>query len=252
MKKISSILKKKNEIDIIFDDGEILHLDIDIFTDYYLYEGKQLTNDEYKEIKKKIELIDAKNYLLRILNKKEYSIKQARTKLKQRKLEEESIDYLIILFKENGYLNDERFKENLIESLENKNYGYQKIKLSLKENQLNEEYCYDEKKEEQKINNLLPYLIKKYSNYSYKKALNSIYSSLLMHGFVDEQIKKGLNSIDEKSFFEKENLKKEFLKLTIYLSKEEIKEKKQKIIAKLLSRGYSYQDVSNLWKEFYE
>ena len=73
-----------------------------------------------------------------------------------------------------------------------------------------------------------------------------------MHGFVDEQIKKGLNSIDEKSFSEKENLKKEFLKLTIYLSKEGIKEKKQKIIAKLLSRGYSYQDVSDLWREFYE
>ena len=36
------------------------------------------------------------------------------------------------------------------------------------------------------------------------------------------------------------------------LTKEEIKEKKQKIIAKLLSRGYSYQDVSSLWKEFYE
>ena len=45
MKKISSILKKKNEIDIIFDDVEILHLYIVIFTDYYLYEGKQLTND---------------------------------------------------------------------------------------------------------------------------------------------------------------------------------------------------------------
>lgn len=248
-KKISSILKKKNDdVDIILEDGEILHIDIDIFTDYFLYEGKIIPLNEYNEIKDKIQIIDLKKYVLCILNKKNYSSLQIKKKLENKGVDKEKIEYLISYFKSLNYLNDEEYFKDLLYSLENKNFGYYRIKNNLDECFEQYTYLYDEDNELNKANRLLPDLIKKYSSYSFNKMKDSIFNSLKYQGFKDDIILKVLNNIqNEDNDYEK--LKKDYIKLTFNLSKEDILMKKEKIISKLKQRGYNYKDINKLLQE---
>lgn len=250
MKRIDSIIKKKNgEVDIIFNDGKILHTEIDTFTDYYLYENKEITDEEFFSIEKKTNQSSTKQYLIKLLNKKMFSEMQIRKKLQEKEIEE--IDQYIEFLKDIKLLNDEQYFQDLVFSLEEKGYGYFKINERLQEVGLQKEYIFDKEKEIKKAIKVLPSLIKKYSHYNFFKMKESITNSLLYLGFSSEIIDIVIKEVNERDFekFENEKLQKDYIKLTYKLAKNEIKDKREFIITKLKMKGYKYSDIIYLLEE---
>lgn len=237
-------INKNNHFELVLSNNETLIIDEDVYTDYFLYVGKELDNNILNEIKEKQSLNKYKQYCFNILNKKSYSKKTIIEKLKNKGLTDQNIDKIVTYFISLNLINDDNYLEDLIISLENKTYGYYYILKKIKENDLNENYQYDENKEKEKIKKVLPNLIKKYNKYSFNKMKNSIYNSLSLMGYKDDIIKNTLLYL-EKDEHENEKLKNEFIKITYKLDKNEIILKKDKIIKKLLMHGFNYSDIIN-------
>lgn len=243
---ISDIKKKKLSFIIFFDNGKELELSEETYTDYYFYVGKEVTDSGLLELESKENLVRFKKYCVSLLMKKDYSIRQIVDKLKLKKLDDFQIGLVVDYLKDIHLLDDKKYYENLIFSLENKGYGYYYIVNKLDGCFY---YEYNESLEKERVCLVLPNLIKKYSLlYSLAKMKNSIYNSLVSMGYKNEVIKYGLSQIIDSEFLDSDKIKlqQEFLKMTYKLSKNEIFNKKDKIISKLLMRGYSYNDIIEL------
>lgn len=246
MKKIESIIKKKNgEVDLVFFDGEIIHSNIETFTDYYLYENKEISDEIYNEIVNKNKLFQDKKYAVNLLMKKSYSEFQIKEKLAKRHLSNQEIAQIISYLKEYNYLNDEAYFKEFVSALEKKGYGYYRINEKLNEVGIDIKYDLDEEKEKSRALEILPQLVKKYSLYSVNKMKDSIFNSLMYLGYENEIVKEMIDSLDvlELKKQEIEKLKKDYYRLTYRYSDSEKREKRDLIINKLKMKGYQYSDI---------
>ena len=105
-KKIIELKFKKNGIEICFDDETKMRVSSDVFSSFYLYESKQLSLEEIKEIERAVSLSNAKKYALKILSEKVYTEKQIYDKLKKRKYSDIVIKNIIVYLKENKLIDD--------------------------------------------------------------------------------------------------------------------------------------------------
>lgn len=243
MKLIKTIKREKNFIVILFSDEEKIKISDDTFTDYFLYEGKEVEDNLLKEIIKKESVLKHKKYCLSILSNKYYSKKQIEEKLRKRKVKKEQIEIIIDYLLSLRLIDDDSYFNDLVSSLESKGYGYYRIINKIKENGLNGEYIYNEDKEYERINLSIQPLLKKYSLYSFNKMKSSIYSSLLSLGYKDDLIQSVIQNLKKDNEQEIDNLKKEFVKIVFKMDKLEINEQKDKIIKKLMMHGYVYSDI---------
>ena len=245
LKKINR--DKKGLYHLIFEESEIV-INEDIYTDYFLYANKVLSEEEYNDINDKANKMEGYTYIYRLLNERLYSSYQLKEKLINKKnikpyIAKQIIKELI----EKGIINDQRYIKEKIESLELKNYGYYRIKNTLYQEGLDiEEYgfYFDEDFERKKINNILPSLLKKFSSSSGFKMKESIYHSLINYGFDEKIANQEINKLDNSVFrnSEKENLKKKYLLMALKYNKDEI-------IEKLKRNGYRYSDIIEMIEE---
>lgn len=242
--KIKNINKNKNNYKITFDNGECLSLDEDLFTDYYFYVDKDIDEDEYETIKQKSNLIKEKNYLISLLSKKNYSTNEIILKSKNKNISNDNINYLIEYLKNNNLLNDENYFNEYIECLNLKNYGYYKIKEKLIQKGFKQELEYNKNIELEKINNILPALIKKYNKESQNKKIILIKNSLLNNGFDFDLINEVLKKINIASYEEEiSNLKRDYNLIFIKSQNKPENERTNYIINKLKMKGYKYNDI---------
>lgn len=242
--KIKNINKNKNNYKITFDNGECLSLDEDLFTDYYIYVDKDIDEDEYETIKQKSNLIKEKNYLISLLSKKNYSTNEIILKLKNKNISNDNINYLIEYLKNNNLLNDENYFNEYIECLNLKNYGYYKINEKLIQKGFKQELEYNKNIELEKINNILPALIKKYNKESQNKKIILIKNSLLNNGFDFDLINEVLKKINIASYEEEiSNLKRDYNLIFIKSQNKPENERTNYIINKLKMKGYKYNDI---------
>ncbi len=242
--KIKNINKNKNNYKITFDNGECLSLDEDLFTDYYFYVDKDIDEDEYETIKQKSNLIKEKNYLISLLSKKNYSTNEIILKLKNKNISNDNINYLIEYLKNNNLLNDENYFNEYIECLNLKNYGYYKINEKLIQKGFKQELEYNKNIELEKINNILPALIKKYNKESQNKKIILIKNSLLNNGFDFDLINEVLKKINIASYEEEiSNLKRDYNLIFIKSQNKPENERTNYIINKLKMKGYKYNDI---------
>ena len=240
--KIKNI--NKNNYKIAFDNGECLLLDEDLFTDYYFYVDKDIDEDEYETIKQKSNLIKEKNYLISLLSKKNYSTNEIIFKLKNKNISNDNINYLIEYLQNNNLLNDENYFNEYIECLNLKNYGYYKIKEKLIQKGFKQELEYNKNIEFEKINNILPALIKKYNKESQNKKIILIKNSLLNSGFDFDLINEVLKKINIASYEEEiSNLKRDYNLIFIKSQNKPENERTNYIINKLKMKGYKYNDI---------
>lgn len=240
--KIKNI--NKNNYKIAFDNGECLLLDEDLFTDYYFYVDKDIDEDEYETIKQKSNLIKEKNYLISLLSKKNYSTNEIIFKLKNKNISNDNINYLIEYLQNNNLLNDENYFNEYIECLNLKNYGYYKIKEKLIQKGFKQELEYNKNIELEKINNILPALIKKYNKESQNKKIILIKNSLLNNGFDFDLINEVLKKINIASYEEEiSNLKRDYNLIFIKSQNKPENERTNYIINKLKMKGYKYNDI---------
>lgn len=252
MNKIKNIKILKDKVVISLEDSNKLELDKDVFTNFYLYEGKEISKKELKQITSFNQSVYLWNYALKLRQKHLYSEFKMREKLYEKGGSKEEIDQVIKRLKQNDLIDDNAFIEEYIEYYNELLYGKNKIINKLLEkgifmDKINK-IKFSKSVERKKAKALLPKLEKKYSKDNNKQKKNHIYQAYLTNGYENELAMEMANGIAENSPKEEDDkLKKEYQKAYIRLSKKyEKKELKNKLINYLLSKGYKMKDIISL------
>jgi 1,2-diacylglycerol 3-alpha-glucosyltransferase len=247
--KITKIKILKNKVNISFDNANKLSIDKEVFTNFYLYEGKELSKEEYKSI---LELNDTNKllqYALKLRSKSIYSEYKLREKLYSKEASKRSVDKVIKILKGYDLIDDKAYASDLVEYYNSLNYGENKIKTKLAEKGIFKEIV-DKMKfpisiEKKKANNLLPKLEKKYDKYNASSRKSHIYNAYILEGYSKDlasEMMSKIKSPNQKDELDK--LKKDYLKTKSRLERKyKGKELKQKILSSLLTKGYKMNDI---------
>ena len=254
-RKIESIKFNKNSVSIYFENGESLKISEATFTHFYLYKDKVLSDEEYKSIEDHQALNSSKQYAINLLSKGMYTEKEILNRLINKKKLTSSdakkiIDYLL----EHNFLNDNKYFEEYVDSLNRKKYGKNKIERKCLEEgfskSLVDNMIFDEENEKEKaIYQLNKYVEGKNKNYNQLK--ENAYTFLINQGFDFDICSNVIKIIDDIYDFSKEKilLEKELVK---YLRSHDVNLKDyndyQKVLITFTRKGYSYEDVKNVIK----
>lgn len=249
-------VNKKNAV-ITFSDKSKLDVSPEVMANFYIYEGKEITNKEINEIKEYSENIALLKYALSLVKKRHYSEWKMREKLYAKEASKKAIDKIIKILKSSDLLDDNALAEDLKCYLEEKNYGKNKIL-----NYLSNEGIFDDtlkklkfpaSNEKKKALNNIAKLEKRYTKYPYEQKKQHIYAALINLGFDNDIAMEALDKI--KSPVEKEEnakLDKDFPKIMQkYSRKYEGRELKEKVIASLRNKGYKMRDILRKVETYY-
>ena len=247
--KITKIKKLKNKVNISLDNGSKLSIDKDTFTNFYLYEGKELSKEEYKSI---VELNNSSKllgYALKLRSKALYSEYKMREKLYAKEASKKSVDKVIKILKSYDLIDDKAYSQELVEYYNSLNYGENKIRNKLSDKGIFKEQI-DKLKfpvsiEKRKANNLLPKLERKYSKYNASQKKQHIYNAYLLEGFSGDIASEMASKIKEPNQKDElTKLKADYQKTKTRLERKyKGKELRQKVLASLLSKGYKMNDI---------
>lgn len=246
--KIIKIEKLKNTY-LVTTNNDEYKIDEDTIVKHFIVKDREFTKSEFNKILKDIEVNKAFNKVIKYLSYGERTTYEIKKYLK----DEDYFHQVISRLKSLGYVDDNKYALKYLDYCYRNNKGplYCKAKLSEKgidnkiiEEVLNnyssvmqEEVVAKQVAKELKNNDFLPVMALK------KRIINK----LLRNGFSGEVVYEYLNTveIEDKS---DETLNKEYQKQLNKLSNKELNdyEKKQRIIAYLLNKGYEYQKIKEI------
>ena len=247
--KITKIKILKSKVNISFDNHTKLAIDKDVFTNFYLYEGKELSKEEYKKI---IDLNSSSKllaYALKLRSKSLYSEYKMREKLYKKEANKKEVDKVIKILKGYDLIDDKAYAIELVEYYNSLNYGENKIKTKLSDKGIfkNEidKIKFPLSIEKKKANNLLPKFERKYDKYNAVQKKQHIYNAYLAEGFDIDIAKEMTSKIKDSSQKEElTKLKSDYLKTKTRLERKyKGKELRQKILSSLLTKGYKMNDI---------
>lgn len=252
MAVIKKIKILKNKVTVFIEGGEKLELDKNVFPNFYLYVGKDISNKEMKKIETANNASALLNYALKLRQKSSYSEFKMREKLYNKEASKEQVDNVIKTLKDHGLIDDKQYIEDHVEYYNSLNYGKNKIVRKLKENGIFEEKIekvnFPSSIERKKANNILPKLEKKYEKLNSTQKKKHIYDAYLSQGFEMDLAREMCEKIKQTSSKEEnKKLESDFDKAyRRYKSKYSKKEIKSKLINYLASKGYKISDIINM------
>lgn len=250
--KIEKIEFKNNQFNILIDGKKIL-LSPSAYSDFYLYEGKVLTDEELKSIKKASSLSPLKDYATRLCSQRLYTEKEISKKLTAKGAKKDEVKSILILLKEAGLINDELYAKEYAEAArETKGYGKNKIALDLRQKGINEQIIanlpFEASNELENAKKTILVSKKKLESLPEAKRKQKALTMLMQRGFDHDiaiEAMDAMNDFDDS--ISKANLTVEFNKAKAKFSKKyKNYELKQKLTRYMLSKGYDYQDLSDL------
>ena len=256
-KVITKIKKYKTHVNVYFKE-EKLELSSDVFTSFYLYEGKEVSDKEYRELTSRIDNEKLLTYALKLLSNHLYSEWKMREKLYAKEAEKSQVDEIIKYLKKQGFIDDINFIEEYLVYANNSNLGKNKIKENLKKKGIFQEDIdkihFKEKDELEKARRILPRLVKRYERYNARSQKDHIVQAYVRDGFdldIALEVTKDLDLHDEKK--EAKLLKRDYeLVKTRYSRKYKGRELREKILAALLRKGYKGKDIFKMMGEYDE
>ncbi|MCK4395411.1 regulatory protein RecX [candidate division WOR-3 bacterium] len=117
MKKITKIerqKKRQNRVSIFLDDIFFCGISQDLLLKLDLYEGKEVDEEEIRRVIEEKETEDAKQKVLRLFNRRIYSEKEIREKLKKKGYEDKTIQIVVQDLKEISLINDYSFAKAFV------------------------------------------------------------------------------------------------------------------------------------------
>ncbi len=250
---ISKTIKKlkigEKKVVIVFSNDEKLEIAPDVYTDFHLFKGKEITNKEINEIKRRNDLDKYLKYAFKLTSERNYSKHQIKEKLLKKGASEDQIEDIIDTLVKYNLIDDKELLKEVLEYADYKHYGYNRIKDELFKKGISSKYIdelvYDESREYKQAMLLLKDYEKKYAKYNYASLKEHIYQAYLRQGYNTDIASKCLEKIspmDVKK--EKELIKEDYQKLLKkYQNKLPKGELKDKIINSLLNKGYSYKYI---------
>ncbi len=249
---------KKYVIETNYEADEEFVLDEDTIVKFGIIKGKVYTLNEFKKILKEIKLQKLFNKTLNYLSYSAHSKHEIYAYLdkQDKKGEYSQEDKMAIVkrLKDLSYVDDLAYAKGIVNyyrDTKGKSYIINFLKSKLVENEIIETVVeiYDD--EEEVAYKILDKIHYQYRKYPISKQHILMSQKLLRDGFSMHSINYGLdriNFIDESD----DTLDKDILKqLRKYENKDiPIYEKKQKILASLINKGYSYSKISDKLKEY--
>jgi SOS response regulatory protein OraA/RecX len=251
-KKIEEIKFSKKGVEIHFEDKSSYLVDTSTLTEYYLYKDKIIDQKTYKLIQKASEFLPFKKYLDQLLSKGRYSELQIRMKLKAKKALDSIINELVFYAKKNLLIDDEAFKNDLVEYYLTKNVGIRYIKQQLLNKGISkpliESVFISSELQEASAVFQLGKLENKIKTKPYLAKKEIVYRTLSAKGFEENVISKTLSLIEiEDDQTVKEALIKHYLiAQNKYQKKYKAWELNHRIFQYLKAKGYNSSDIKKM------
>ncbi|MCQ2771658.1 MAG: RecX family transcriptional regulator [Bacilli bacterium] len=250
---ITKIKFNKNGTIQIEAGTETLTMSKSTFTNFYLYEGKEIPRAELLKIKSEIKVDSLYKYGLRLAMKLSYSTKEVRDKLKEKEDGEECYKAVIGRLKKEGFLNDEEYAHQYKEEKEGCCYGKNRILDTLRyEKGISDDILSTLRftNEEEHARAFVCAYQKKYDKYSYSEKRRKMSGALRRRGFDEWVINEALGELTRNKDKEEDYLSKTAAStLKRYKTKYNDKEAKRKTIECLLRKGYSMKDIYRALEE---
>ncbi|MCK4576235.1 RecX family transcriptional regulator [candidate division WOR-3 bacterium] len=112
--KIESQKKRQNRVSIFLDNTFFCGISQKLLLKLDLYEGKEVDEEEIRGVIEEKETEDAKQKVLRLFNRRIYSEKEIREKLKKKGYEDETIRIVVQDLKEISFINDYSFTKAFV------------------------------------------------------------------------------------------------------------------------------------------
>lgn len=251
---INEIKKKSSTVVVILSNGEKLKLSHSSYTEFRLYEGKELSEEELASLlsyEKEGEFYD---YALRLLDKDNYTVFAISNKLLSKGADAKQVSSIVERLKKEDLLDDERYAKVFVEDVaELRCLGKNKILAELKHKGIGESVLskleFPEEKEFERACMAASLLDKKYAKSANGAKKDKAIRALITRGFSYDI---ALKAIEEKlttndAEEEKNRLLRDFeLVYARYSRKYEGKKIYEAVIKSLLRKGYDYDDISSL------
>ncbi|MFA6796679.1 MAG: RecX family transcriptional regulator [Bacilli bacterium] len=264
--EITNIKFLKSSIKIEMNDGTVFSISEDAYvSDVKLYIGKHLTSQEREYLKESQDNYVYETYLNKLLNSgKLYSAKKIKEKLmKVKHASSETAEKIVKKAYDRGIINDEEYIQTYIQDAKDRGYSKKYIYNQL----LNDGYkpeAIEREPEDVNFDNieieeLIGALFSKYQYKNFNSAKESVFLKLYKMGYssdkCEELIKNYLSANPEvERKYKDAELK--LLKIDMDASFQKlnhsgynIKEIRAKLIAKMLQKKYSFDDIINMWEE---
>lgn len=253
-KRITKITgsSKKKKVTVFFGEEKI-EVSQDVFSDYYLYVGKELTSKEYKELVFKIKQDALYQYALSLAVKCCYSTYEIIVKLKAKASEDQSIKDVITRLKKVGLLDDKQLALDYKEIKENELYGANRIKDDLLHKKVIDPSIVNSLKfshELEHAKKAAEALEKRLDRYPYNAKINKGIEALERRGFSYDVAAKAVERYKKDQRFENKQIKitGETL-LKQYKRKYSGYDLKQHMFAALARRGYNIESINQYLEE---
>ncbi len=247
--KIKKIKILKNKVVINFEN-EKLEIDKNIYPNFYLYEGKEISKKEFQQLKESNDVASLLSYALKLRSKAIYSEYQIREKLYKKEANKKEVDQVVKMMKQHNLIDDDAFIEDYVEYYNSLNYGKNKILNKLSEKGIFqaklEKVKFPITLERKKAKNVYLRLLRKYEKYNFTQKKQHVFNAYISMGF-DKEIASEMVALipeEKNNKNELQKLEKDYEKVYIRLSRKyEKKELRQKILQSLLQKGYRMNDV---------
>lgn len=243
--KIIKFTKTKNSMYLLtLDNGEKVKIHEDLILKYGLLLSKELSYDLMKEIETENKVYEIYDVALKYIKTRLRSKKELREYLLKKEYSEVSVNNVIDMLSNQGYLNDKVYANSYVhDKMLMSNYGPNKIKGELEKIGISDEVIEDaissftEAKERERIEKIIAKQIKSNHNKGAFLLKRKIQSNLLSLGYSTILVNTCLNKTE---FDSTDIYKKEYDKLYNKLSKKYSgKELEYKLKQKMYQKGFT-------------
>lgn len=179
---------------VIFDDGSQIKTTLGIATEWFLYSGKELTEDELLDLQNASSLSLAKSRALKILNSRPMSRKEMRVRLIEKGESPENAEICADWLCEMGLINDKTYSGMVVRHYSAKGYGIVRIRQELKRHGVPRELWEEALCEIPAQDDRLERFIRSRLNDPNDKVqIKKVSDALFRRGYTWDQIKHALN-----------------------------------------------------------
>ncbi|MCM1513687.1 MAG: RecX family transcriptional regulator [Anaeroplasma bactoclasticum] len=243
---VEAVQKKGKKYLVQFENNDDpLTLTEDQIVEFRVIKGSIFSDSDFEKIKASIELSTYYAKSIRYIDFKPRTKKEVVEYLQSYGLDQDSIIKLIQKLEQIGYIDDERYVSRFVEECIRKGKGRYYIIQTLSQKGINKEFVfpflaeYDKDVEIENAMALASKILFKITDYPVRKQKLQIQQKLLSAGFHSEIINYVINHLSFENHSQ-ERLKKEVARL------KEKNLEKEKIITKLLAKGYEYIDIKKV------
>lgn len=245
---VLSVKKQKNKY-IVETNVDKYSFTEDTIIKFSIFKGSELDEEKKQEIIKEEEINVLTNKAINYLGFQPRSESELRKYLLEKVENNEVIEVIIEKIKSLGYLDDEALANSFLDYVKRNLKGPNVLRQKLILKSIDEELIdnvvrkYTEIEEENIIDSLLEKLVEKYKKHPKNKQKGLIFQKLIRDGFTNELVNYKLYKlafIDESD----ETLKKDLKNMLKRVSEFDY-QTRNKIISKLLSKGYEYNKIIN-------